>query len=391
MTNDELTLAAPALGNRFAVDREKRVIEGFQVMRSGHVPHRDVWIDDETLDQLVALGNAAESGVKMNLGHADKTGRDQLGSLLGRARNFRRDANEPDVVRADAHIAEASDVLAPNGAYVLSWAENDPDAFGASVVVRGRYEEKERGERHLRITDLQSVDFVEEPAATTALFSRRAPEDEQAIEAGVTRVASWLFARLFRNEPETRVTPAPTLEEHEEMKLDELTLSQLREARNDIVEELQKEARADADKAARDEVAAAWRGKVEALKQNAPRDFVDAAAALDILLNCETETEMYKALLSIKQTGAQEQLSRQDTLMEKVPVAGAPAPEDPAPQVQTFMGQVHKIHAEMSTTNPDMTWGQAVHRASAQFPELHRNYMAGRDPEQIQMSNTNGA
>ena len=173
MPVETFTLQAHALGRDAKVDRDARIIYGFQVMRAGHVKGRGYDIDQTTLDQLVQAAQKLEHGARGHLGHDSPIGPDPLMAYLGRSKNFRRDG---DVVRADFHFASVTMPAVQGGAdAIMALAEDDPDAFGASVVVRGSIEEDNEG-RKLRIGSLGAVDWVGEPAATSGVFSAAAVE-----------------------------------------------------------------------------------------------------------------------------------------------------------------------------------------------------------------------
>jgi hypothetical protein len=168
------------------------MIRGASVMTSVPVAGgRDFGCDETTLDQVVALGNAAPLGIKVRFGHPNMSG-DAIGTYLGRARNFRRDGER---ARADITMA-ASAEKSPRGNlsdYVLTLAEEDPAAFGCSVVMSGEVvdvpmgaspaqvmppgmmppteddeDEDEAPRKVFRCTALLGCDVVDEPAANPA-------------------------------------------------------------------------------------------------------------------------------------------------------------------------------------------------------------------------------
>ena len=114
------------------------VIHGVAVMTAGNVKDSRGWkIDQITLDQIVAAGNAHDNlGLKSRFGHPNMSG-NALGTFLGRAQNFYRDG---DAARADLYISKTA-YNTPEGdlaSYVFGLAEKDPEAFGTSVVL-GEY------------------------------------------------------------------------------------------------------------------------------------------------------------------------------------------------------------------------------------------------------------
>lgn len=173
------------------VDVEKRVIYGYAVITRGEALGHREWIDSEALDQVVALGNAADKGVKCRFTHPDLCS-DGLGKYLGRARKFRRDG---DVVRADLHLSpvtrKAPEMANDPGEYILAMAQTEPDMFGTSIVFRRdiRAEDRfiadhtdadgvftspdpdnENNYYHLRLAELFASDIVDEPAANPGGF-----------------------------------------------------------------------------------------------------------------------------------------------------------------------------------------------------------------------------
>lgn len=188
-----------------AVDAESRVIRGFQVISTRVLEDRDGEIDDVTLDQVVALGQAAgPQGVKSRFTHPNLS-RDGLAKYLGRARDFRRQGN---TVVADLHLAPSSQRTPGGdlGSYVLERATEDPASFGASIAFRQELETRRAadgtpakgpdGKRLpplVRVKKLLAVDIVDEPAATDGLFSAADPPDYAARAA--TGLLDWFAAR----------------------------------------------------------------------------------------------------------------------------------------------------------------------------------------------------
>lgn len=161
-------------------DRDKGKAFGVKVIQKGQVNDaRPFKVDDETLQQIVDLGNAPNKGVKVRLTHPRGDG---IGSHLGRASNFYIDG---DSVRADLTIANSSK-FSPMGnmfEYFFSMAEEDPEALGMSIaaVLNGsEMEPDDAGYAPLRVSKLWAVDVVGDPAATRGgLFHQ---EDEVMSE-----------------------------------------------------------------------------------------------------------------------------------------------------------------------------------------------------------------
>lgn len=164
------------------VDREKKALLGFVVARAGEARGHGFDLDEVTLNQIVEMGNAVSGGVKlsdkggpvdglkMRFTHPGKFG-DPLGTHLGRVRNFRR---EGDVVRADGYFsrtAHSSPKYGDMATYLMDLAEDDPEAFAASVAIKHSLETAKGSRPKLRISKLAAIDFVGDAAAADAVFS----------------------------------------------------------------------------------------------------------------------------------------------------------------------------------------------------------------------------
>ncbi len=165
------------------VDREKGIIYGYSVVTIGPALGHNMNVDETTLRQVVEHGNKSKAGIKTRFDHPSASST-SMGTFLGRSKNFRRDG---DLVRADLHLSDAAKE-APQGdlySYVLSLAEKDPAAFGASMVFSGKHEEQlddngnPKGDKNgkplpklARVEKLYASDIVDDPAANPdGLFS----------------------------------------------------------------------------------------------------------------------------------------------------------------------------------------------------------------------------
>lgn len=167
--------------------RRAGMIEGASLIALGEAAGHFVWIDGDALDQVVKFGNESKNGVKTRFTHPSMSG-DGLGSYLGRAKNLRRSEDGPDRVLGDVHLSLSSRETPQGdlGGYVLDLAEEDPEAFGMSIVFDHDYvaekefegkHSNEDGEftspddangkdyPHIRLSALHGADFVDEPAA----------------------------------------------------------------------------------------------------------------------------------------------------------------------------------------------------------------------------------
>lgn len=194
-----LRIAAPR-ARAARVDREAKVIHGFSVITRGEALGHYLWIDQEFLSQVAAAGNARKAGLKSRFTHPGLSG-DGMGKQIGRAKDFRLEGGQ---VYADLHLYEkANQEYVEN---VMDLAEEDPAAFGASIVFGedvgamdrflADHEDKDgvfhspdpdnaKNLPHARLADLLAVDAVDEPAANPdGLFSMEfLPGSELAARA----------------------------------------------------------------------------------------------------------------------------------------------------------------------------------------------------------------
>lgn len=182
-----LRIAGPRGIKTENIDREKGIIRSFSVITHGEVLGHGLWIDDEFLDQLSKSGAGRKEGLKSRLTHPGLSG-DGMGKQIGRAKNYRR---EGDQVLADLHLYRKANQ--ENVTTVLDLAEEDPAAFGASIVFEldrgamkefeGKHSDKDgvfkspdkankNSFRHARLAEFLAVDMVDDPAANPeGLFS----------------------------------------------------------------------------------------------------------------------------------------------------------------------------------------------------------------------------
>lgn len=235
------------------IDREAAVINGFAVVTKGVTKDSRGEFDDVSLDSVVELGNKVNTGVKSRFGHPNMSST-ALGTFLGRVRNFRRDG---DIVRADLHIDKTA-FETPEGdlaGYVLNLAESDPEMFGASMVIYWDEEKREGLDANgnelppfIRVTNLFSVDVVDDPAANNGLFGM--PFFSESVRPSAEMTA---FLDKFLNNPDAVEKTIGFLNryrlnkdvEHkckkEVPEMDQLTVEKLKEERKDIFEAVLKE------------------------------------------------------------------------------------------------------------------------------------------------------
>ena len=175
------------------VDRDKHIIYGASAAQAVEALGHEMVLDTKTLQQIADLGNRnlanngrTRDGIKSRYGHPGLSA-DGLGKTLARAKSWRV---EGDKVLCDLHLIESAFQSYPNGGdvslgdYVMNMAEQDPDLFGLSVVIRaqrfwvmadGSEQEARYGQKPpdgattkypvARVQRLDAVDVVDEPAA----------------------------------------------------------------------------------------------------------------------------------------------------------------------------------------------------------------------------------
>lgn len=210
--------ATPARGIVGFVDREARALNGVAVAQAVEALGHDLLLDETTIDQVVQFGNRATKGIKSRFTHPGLSN-NGLGKFLGRAKKFWKDTSGTvPTARATLYLSRAAS-KSPNGdlaGYVMDLAEEDPEAFGNSIVFKvnptwkrpdgtevpmfnvvdgeivGRNDKPDDAttkKPFARVIELSAVDVVDEPAANRdGMFS--------TISFG--RWPSGLTAELFR-------------------------------------------------------------------------------------------------------------------------------------------------------------------------------------------------
>ena len=208
-----------------SIDMDKGILFGVKIIELGDInDSRPYFVDEETLQQVVDLGNAAPKGVKVRYTHVEHE--DAMGSHLGRAHNFRI---EDMSVRADITFAKSA-FASPKGnlaGYVMSLAEEDSESLGMSVAgmldANRMSDESDDGMMPLRFYELYSADVVAEPAATrNGIFSIQ--EGNMKDELGVKVEVSVDEDKKPQSEMEEQSPPneKPDGLEAEEVKDEEL-------------------------------------------------------------------------------------------------------------------------------------------------------------------------
>lgn len=172
------------------------LIRGFSVIAKGEALGHDLWIDDEFLSQVEKAVLSAKGGTKARFTHPGMSG-DGMGKMTARVFGA---STKGDKVFADAHMLKSAHKT-PDGdlaGYVMDLAEEDAEAFGASISFMHDYPAEKKfmldhGAKivtdedgysywdltdykspdpknlknlpHARLKSLRAVDFVDSPAA----------------------------------------------------------------------------------------------------------------------------------------------------------------------------------------------------------------------------------
>jgi hypothetical protein len=242
------------------------LIRQYSVVTRGEALGHDMWIDDIFLAQVAGMlkpvemadGGTFIPSVKSRFTHPGLSS-DGLGKFLGRTTSARVDG---DSVRGDLHLAESAHNT-PSGdlaGYVMDLAEEDPQAFGASIVFEYDVEaEKDfmaanldgmesfkspdpdnvKNLPHARLKRLRASDIVDSPAANpSGLFHSGEDIFEEAtavadfalgIESELSRfdiafgvhpdrLRSFVRRYLDRRGLEVKATPERSLSAREQCK-----------------------------------------------------------------------------------------------------------------------------------------------------------------------------
>lgn len=190
----------PAKGAQPKVDRAggmygAGLISGAAAITRGEALRHGAWVDSFAVDSVVELGNRSPKGIKVRFTHPGLSA-DGMGTQLGRMKNFRR---EGDRAVGDIHLIRAAHKT-PDGdlaEYVMGLADEDPEAFGMSIVFEHDREAEKKFSRenendnrefrspdpdnpqnygHIRLAKLWAADAVDEPAANPAGLFRAGHE-----------------------------------------------------------------------------------------------------------------------------------------------------------------------------------------------------------------------
>jgi hypothetical protein len=193
---------AAAKENGSRVNFESRTITDVIMCQVGEAKGHGVHLEQSFIEAGIAYANKhhASIGLKCRFGHPAMSN-DALGTEVGRFKNFRV---VDDKMVADLHIYQSAN-LSPThpgaGDWILSMAEEDPNAIMCSIVfVPGEeYQYDEEGNKfyiaqnkkkynpenkvYTELQELWATDLVDDGAATDKLFSAIANPDKFAVVA----------------------------------------------------------------------------------------------------------------------------------------------------------------------------------------------------------------
>ena len=182
--------------------RQAGLIRGVSVITQGEALGHRLWIDATMVEQVSEAINLRNKGVKSRFTHPSLSG-DGLGKFVGRIMDSELSADGRQAL-ADQHFTEAGHST-PDGdlaGYLMDLAQEDPEAYGLSIVFEldygamDRFDAEHTDERgtftspdaantqnfpHARLAELRAIDAVDEPAANPdGLFHREQDIIEQA-------------------------------------------------------------------------------------------------------------------------------------------------------------------------------------------------------------------
>ena len=191
-----------AIATSNKVDAENGVIFGVCVMTKGEAKGHGLMLDDKSIDGFLGLCQARKDGVKVRFGKDHEAGADDINGSL---KNFRR---EGDKIRADLHLLKSD----KNFNKIIEMAEKLPNEFGLSASTSA-IEELIGHDKYVRFTEVQSVDIVSNPAATSGLFFSANNNNQKTM----TKIALALGLPETATEAEIEAAAKLALEAKEKM------------------------------------------------------------------------------------------------------------------------------------------------------------------------------
>lgn len=161
MPNRTLTQLIPTF---LSQENSDDILKGVVVCEVGEAKGHGFYLGEKFMEQVVQIGNRKQ--IKVRLDHPEEGQCGKLLSIVGQAFNFRLDGEK---VRADIRLFDV-----PAKKIIQQLAKQASNLFGMSIAFIGKAGKKmKNGLEEVFCKDFEAVDFVESPAATTALFSEK--------------------------------------------------------------------------------------------------------------------------------------------------------------------------------------------------------------------------
>ena len=159
------------------VDNDRGILRGISVVTEGEAKGHGVWLDRDFVLETVRQGNDSKSGIKARFGHPTMSST-ALGSFVGRFKGFRAEERSGSLSAvADLYLSNSAKDT-PGGNlydYVINLANEDPKAFGTSIVFEPAddFKKEDSPEKvFATMSALRAADLVDDPAANPdGLFS----------------------------------------------------------------------------------------------------------------------------------------------------------------------------------------------------------------------------
>jgi hypothetical protein len=213
------------LFSQVRVDREKGILYGVRVIEVGEAKGHGVLIDEKSLQTITELGRGGQ--IKSRFGHPGMSSQ-ALGTYLGDFHNLKLSGS---MVVGDLHLNKNVASQTPNGnlyEYMLNLAEHAPHQAGSSIVAHADvvwkgadgleygFDNKPKDvafdKPFLRPLQLDAVDIVDEPAATSSLFSSDVLFNPSLIESRDSALSEKMFAQIDAWLGNVGVTPSKAQE-----------------------------------------------------------------------------------------------------------------------------------------------------------------------------------
>lgn len=357
------------------IDREEGIIYGYSVITKGEASGHGEFIDETMLDQVVAGGEDKEPlGTKARFDHPNACSR-AMGAFVGRSHSFRRDG---DHVRADLHVADVA-AKSPDGNlrdYILDLAEEDPDAFAASIVFdRAKTELPDLSQKgkegmpadddpfwlpHVRLAKLKQCDVVDQGAANEGIFGRPEYWAEQAERwAREHPNALGRIMEVYYEQKQKKEAKKMSDQDKKEM---EQELSDATKAVEDLTTKLGEatqtiEGHETALEAAKTEAKSEGIAEVRSMVKARLEKYKDPEFVVETIE--KTDEEVKDAYIEKLEQGDKTTDGRKTVEFD----------DDTVTDEETFEDKVKE------KTDGGMKRGDAISKCTAEFPELHKKYI----------------